>query len=298
MDFNIGPKAPYDFRLVASLYSKFSTQCVDYYAEGKYQRVLKVANKLCLATVTSLDSITKPKLRVNLTSPPPDVKEFKAQIEWILGTDEDTNGFYAIGQKDQKFAALIKDLYGLHAPRTPTVYEALIIAISEQQIALPFALVLRQRMTEKFSDFVEVDGKKYFAFPEPEALAKAKVEQFRAMKFSTKKAEYIIDISQKVASGKLDLEKMRDWEIAKTMEVLTEIRGIGPWSVEYMMVRGMARHDALPATDIGLRNGLTRYLGKTEKVSEKEVREFLEPFGKYKGLAAYYLIYSYAFKKY
>lgn len=167
-----------------------------------------------------------------------------------------------------------------------------------QQIALPVAIALRKRLVEKYGQSLEVFGGRYFAFPTPEALAKAKPAEIRNLRFSTKKSEYIVDVSRRVTEGKLDLEEMKNWNQEKILETLTEIRGLGPWTVEYMMCRGMGRYDALPANDIGLRNSLTKFLDKRERVSEKETRNFLECFGEYKGYAAFYLIYTYAFQKY
>lgn len=298
MKLIVKPLPPYNFDLVAGLYSRFPSQCVDLYDQVSFQRALKIGSNVHLIKVSSIGTVELPELTIEVT-PETKEKEFvKDKVMWMLGGDEDLGGFYQIGRRDKRFAKVIEDLYGLRPPRTPTVFEALIIAISEQQIALPVAIAIRKRLAEKYGDSVTVNGTRYFSFPSPESLARARPEDIRALKFTTKKAEYIVDIARRVVGGELDLEAMRDWSVEKAVETLTKIRGIGPWTVEYMMVRGMARHDALPASDIGLRASLTKFLGRSERVSEKEVREFLEPFGKYKGNAAFYLIYNYAFAKY
>lgn len=297
MKFYTKPKSPYNFDLVAALYSRFPTQCVDIYSEGEYKRLIRLKNKNHFVKVVSVGSVKKPKLEVEVI---PRVGEEVARntINWIVGANEDISNFYKIGLKDKKFAQIINDLYGLRAPKTPSVFEALIIAITEQQIALPVALAIRKRLIEKYGDSVEVEGKKYYAFPTPEQLSRARPSDIRALKFSTRKAEYIVNVSKMISSGKVNLEDMRGWNTDKILDTLTPIRGLGPWSVEYMMCRGMGRYDALPAADIGLRASVTKYLNKKERVSEEGVRKLLEPFGKYKGHAAFYLIYSYAFQKY
>lgn len=300
MKITIKPNPPFNFNLVAGLYARFPTQCVDLYEEGKYKRVLQINNKHFLVTVLSNNSVKKPELNLEVYPQIKDteLKLLKEKVSWIVGADEDIEGFYKIASKDNKFAAIISNLYGLRAPKTPSVFEALIIAISEQQIALPIAIAIRKRLVEKYGKPLLVNNQTYYAFPSPESLAKARVEDIRAMKFSTKKAEYIIDIAIRVTSGKIDLEKMKNWETEKILETLTRIRGLGNWTVEYMMCRGMGRYDALPANDIGLRASVTKFLGKNERVTEQEVRNLLESFGKYKGHAAFYLIYAYAFQKY
>ena len=298
MKFYINPKPPFDFNLVASLYSRFPTQCVDLYSEEIYKRVLRLKNKIHLIKVSSMGSVEEPKLLVEVFPSVSKKNLVEDKVKWIVGANEDTEGFYQLALADEKFAKIVKNLYGLRAPKTPTVFEALIIAITEQQIALPVAIAVRKRLVEKYGDSMKIEGRKYYAFPTPEQLAKAKPGDIRELKFSTRKAEYIVGISKIVASGEVNLEEMREWDSEKILDTLTPIRGLGPWSVEYMMCRGMGRYDALPVADIGLRASITKYLGKKERVSEKEVRQLLEPFGKHKGNAAFYLIYSYAFQKY
>lgn len=299
MKFFIYPRPPYNFELVSSLYARFPTQCVDLYHEGIYERVLVGDSKLFLVRVKSLGSVENPKLEIEILPDGSNRRAIKNQVRKILGADDETEGFYKLALKDKKFASVISNLYGLRPPKTPTVFEALIIAITEQQIALPVAIALRKRLVEKYGKSLKINDQKYFAFPTPEVLAKAKPADIRNLiKLSTKKAEYIVDVSQRVANGKLSLEKMRIWNQEKILETLTKIRGIGPWTVEYMMCRGMGRYDALPAKDIGLRSALTKFLDREERISEEETRKFLEKFGKYKGYAAFYLIYGYAFQKY
>lgn len=298
MRFFIHPKPPFNFELITSLYARFPTQCVDLYHDRIYERVLKDKDKLFLVKVKSVGSIEKPKLQVEIFPRGARKKTIEDKMEWILGTDDEVAGFYKIALKDERFAKIVKNLYGLRAPRTPTVFEALIIALTEQQIALPVAIALRKRLVEKYGESLKVKGKKYFAFPTRDALAKAEPADIKKLGLSTRKAEYIVGISQKVASGEVDLEKMKTWDKERILEVLTKIRGLGPWTVEYVMCRGMGKYDALPAGDMGLRISLTKFLDKNERVSEKDVREFLDHFGKHRGYAAFYLIYAYAFQKY
>lgn len=298
MKLFIQPKSPFNFDLVGSLYSRFPVQCVDLYTKGVYERALRVKNGIYLVKVKSVGLVDKPKLLVEVLPSITDKRLIKEKVKWITGTEDDIKGFYKIGLKDKKFVQIIKNLYGLRAPKTPNIFESLIIAITEQQIALPVAISMRKRLVEKYGESIKIDDKIYYTFPSPKSLAKAKPEEIRELKFSFKKSSYIVEISKKVANGEIDLEKMRQWGKEKILDILTKIKGIGSWTVEYMMCRGMGRYDALPANDIGLRMSLTKYLNKKERVSEGEVRCFLEHFGKYKGYAAFYLIYTYAFQKY
>ena len=298
MKFFIKPKKPFNFDLVGNLYSRFPVQCVDYYDKGIYERTLRIKNNIHLIKVISMGSVNEPKLSVKVLPDIDDKGTIKEKVKWILGTEDDIRGFYEIAKKDKRFAQIIKKLYGLRAPKTPTVFEAVIIAITEQQIALPVAISMRKRLVEKYGDTLKIGSKEYYAFPCVESLAKAKPEKIRELKFSMRKSHYIINVAKAVVNGIIDLEKMKKWDKQKILDVLTKIKGVGPWTVEYMMCRGMGRYDALPAGDLALRTALTKYLNEKQRISEKRTREFLESFGKYKGYAAFYLIYNYAFQKY
>jgi len=74
------------------------------------------------------------------------------------------------------------------------------------------------------------------------------------------------------------------------IDILTKIRGIGKWTAEYAIIRGLGRLDSLPANDVALRKVVsTLYYGGKE-VSEDDVRKLLDKWGKYKGFAAFYLL--------
>ncbi len=298
MRFFIKPKKPFNFDLVGNLYSRFPVQCVDHYDKGIYQRALKIKNKIYLVKVKSIGSIEGPKLSVEILPNIVDKNIIEEKIKWMLGIEDDIQGFYEIAKKDKKFAQIIKKLYGLRAPKTPTVFEAIIIAITEQQIALPVAISMRKRLVEKYGGVLKIGNKKYYTFPCAKSLAKIKPEKIKELKLSLRKSNYIINVAKAVVSGTIDLEKMKKWDKQKILDVLTKIKGVGPWTVEYMMCRGMGRYDALPAGDLALRTALTKYLDEEQRISEKRTREFLESFCEYKGYAAFYLIYNYAFQKY
>lgn len=298
MKFLIQPQPPFDFDLTASIYSRFPVQCVDLYRDGLYERILRFKGKNHLVRVKSKGSVEKPKILVETMS---DLKKkalIRNKISWLFSLDDNLDGFYKIAKKDKKFFSIVKSFYGLRVPKTPTVFEALIIAIIEQQVAMTTALAMRKRLVEKFGQFLKIGKKKYFAFPTPEVLAKAKAGEIRKLGLSLKKAEYIIGVAGKVVNKEINLETMKSWEMERILATLTEIRGIGPWTVEYMMCRGMGRYETMPADDLGLRSGLTQHLDKKERVSAEEARRFLNHFGQFKGYAAFYLTVYYAFSKY
>jgi DNA-3-methyladenine glycosylase II len=94
-------------------------------------------------------------------------------------------------------------------------------------------------LIKAFGDPLEIDSQTYYAFPEPMKLASLTVEDLRSIDLSAMKAEYILG-SSKLASNGLDLENFNEYsDPDKVIEELCRIRGIGVWTAELTMVRGM-----------------------------------------------------------
>ncbi len=153
------------------------------------------------------------------------------------------------------------------------------------------ARVFQFRLIKMYGESLEIGGSKYHAFPIPQALAKADQSDLRGIGLSTKKAEYVRDVAKAVADGDIDLEglrKMRDAE--KVIEELTSRRGVGRWTAELVMIRGMARFEAVPADDLGVRRSISRFFFHGKPVSTEMVRELSDGWGIWKGLGIFYVI--------
>ena len=108
---------------------------------------------------------------------------------------------------------------------------------------------------------------------------------------SLRKGEYIKEASRLITEGKLILEKLKTYESSEQIiGELDKIRGIGGWTAELTILRGMQRLDALPADDLGLRRVFSRYYRDGKAISSAEARQIAKSWGKWKGLAAYYLV--------
>jgi DNA-3-methyladenine glycosylase II len=154
---------------------------------------------------------------------------------------------------------LTRELWGLKNPTTPTVFEALVDSIVEQQISLKVANSLENRIIKKFGAALDLEGAIYFAYPTPQQLTSVSIEEFRQCGLSFRKGEYIKGASTLIAEGKLNLEELKNYESSEQIiRELDKIRGIGVWTAELTIVRGMQRLEALPADDLGLKRVISR----------------------------------------
>ena len=292
MNLKITPVPPFDFHLSATIFSGGDPQ-IRTYEDGKFWQVLRAHNKLVLITITSSGTVDLPELTVELTDAisTNDKKQIEDLVGSLFNLTFNLNAFYDEVKNDTIMATLTRQLRGLKSPTTPTVFEALVDSIIEQQISLKVALSLERNVIKTFGDQLTLNGKVYYAFPTPQKLAFATVEELRNCGLSLRKAEYIRDISNSIVEGKLNLDKFKTYENAEEIiKELCKIRGIGVWTAELTMLRGMSKLEAIPADDLGLRRHIAHYYCNDRKISGNEARKIAEKWGKWKGLAGYYLI--------
>jgi DNA-3-methyladenine glycosylase II len=210
----------------------------------------------------------------------------KRLSEWMLATDLDLRPFYKVAAKNPKLKAITKELYGLKAPRPASLFEMMVIAITEQQISLSAAYRIRDRVVKRFGRKVD----DLFVFPTAERLSRASESELVLCGLSHRKAEYIRDLAREIADGKLDLDEFRSLPDDEVEKRIMSIRGFGPWSANYVLVRGLGRVDRVPVDDLAIRTVIGEYLGSGKRVSAEKVAELVSRFAPYRGLAAFYFL--------
>jgi DNA-3-methyladenine glycosylase II len=285
---------PFSFDLSCEIFADGDKQ-IRTSENGRFWQVIRVNGKLVLAVVASTGTVKKPKLTVDLKSDnaitEEDKKSAKKAVTALFNLDLDLKPFYETVKNDKIMAHLTSELWGLKNPNTPTIFEAMVDAIVEQQISLKVANSLENRIIKKFGDALHLESDVYFVYPTPQQLASVSIEEFRQCGLSYRKAEYIKEASTLIAEGKLNLENLKTYESSEQIiRELDEVRGVGVWTAEFTMLRGMRRLDALPADDLGLRRVISRYYRGGKVISSAEVRRIAGNWGGWKGLAAYYLV--------
>ncbi|MGA2790200.1 MAG: hypothetical protein ABSF00_05480 [Candidatus Bathyarchaeia archaeon] len=291
--FFIFPESPFDFERSAGIHCRFEKSLPDVYENGVYKRVLHLAENPVLVLVTSKGTIEKPRLSVEAHPGllAQEVKALKRLLHTMFAASFDFDKFYSFVKKDRLMSIVSWKLRGLRAVSPPTIFEALVIAITEQQISLEAAAAVRSRLIEKYGESVEFEGRSFYAFPTPAVLAKAKLNQMMAVGLSRNKALYISELSKKVEGKELDLEGLRRMDDETAIAELTKIRGVGPWTAEYTLIRGMGRVNSLPADDLGIQRAISQAYFKGKRIGSNEVRRLLSKFSPFSGIAAFYLMY-------
>ena len=290
----VTPVSPFDFALSATIFSGGDPQ-IRAFEHGTYWQVLRLNGKLVLVTLNSEGTVDNPRLAVTVKSNAAiatnDTKHVEETVCSLFNLQFDLSAFYDQVQVDRILASLTRQLRGLKSPTTPTVFEALVDSIIEQQIALNVAQSLERTVIKTFGDTLTLDDAIYYAYPTPQNIALGTVEQLRNCGLSMRKAEYIHGIATSIVHGELDVEHFKSYaDAGQIIKEMTKIRGIGVWTAELTMLRGMRKLDAIPADDLGLRRHIAHYYCDDRKITGIGAREIAEKWGTWKGLAAYYLI--------
>jgi AraC family transcriptional regulator of adaptative response / DNA-3-methyladenine glycosylase II len=203
----------------------------------------------------------------------------------ILGLDQDAGAFVRLARR-LGLARLVAGRHGLRLHRTPGVFDGLLWSILGQQINLAFACALRRRLVENLG--TPLAGG-LFALPEPSAIAGLEPAQLRRWQFSQKKAEYLIGASRLVATGKLDLGRLASMSATRAERTLLEVRGLGPWSVHYVMMRSLGFADCVPIGDTGVSSGLETLFHLEERPDAEATRRLMAVFSPHRSLATAHL---------
>jgi DNA-3-methyladenine glycosylase II len=145
-------------------------------------------------------------------------------------------------------------------------------------------------LAERFGPTTSGRGDAPPGFPTPERLAEADPELLRELGFSGAKARAITTLAEQVAVGELDLEALRNEPDDRALAILLELTGVGRWSAEYTLLRGLSRYHVLPGDDVGARNNLRRRFGLSSSAGYEEVSELARVWWPYGGLVYFHLL--------
>jgi Adenosine deaminase len=203
----------------------------------------------------------------------------------LLGLEQDASGFARLAKR-LGLARLTAGRAEMRITQTHSVFDGLLWSVIGQQINFPFAALLRQRLIEKCGRDV---GNGLYAPPTPEAVSELNRAELVNLQFSRQKADYVIGIARLVAEGKLDLAALRNGSATRAERTLLNVHGLGPWAVNYVMMRSMGFADCVPLGDTGVSSGLQALFKLEERPAGDAMRRLMRVFSPYRSLATAHL---------
>jgi DNA-3-methyladenine glycosylase II len=283
---------PLDVARTLSRFRLWGEDPTNHLSDGVFRRVVRVDGRWRGYRFTWMGDPDGVRLRVSAegTRSARVLDAAVAEVRHICGLGLDVPAFYRSAASDPVLNRLVVRLYGLRPTLSPGTFEMLVGLVCAQQVNLTFAFTVRARLIRRFGTPVQVDGETVYAFPEPAVLSRARVGELREMQFTRRKAEYIVGLAQQVVSGELDLEKLTTGSNDEVIERLTAVRGLGRWTAEWFLARGLGRGDVCPAGDLGVRKAFAYFYNRRRELSERAIRRRSAGWGSHQNLAVHYLL--------
>ncbi len=291
--FWLRPVAPFRLDLTVWALRRRPSNLIDRWDGRSYRRVLAFGDKAIEVAVTQQGPPAAPRLSVNIAGSRPTFAEtilVRNALQRLLGLRVDLSGFYRLAAHDARLGPLVERFRGVKPPRFPTLFETLANAIACQQMSLSLGILLLSRLSERFGPPAPRATSQAHAFPRPEDLAGLEPQAFRTLGFSRQKGRSLIALAQTFRNRPDEWKGLQAMNNPSAVERLLELRGVGRWSAEYALLRGLGRLDVYPGDDVGARNNLQRWLKLRRVLDYEGVRRLTAKWQPYAGLVYFHLL--------
>jgi DNA-3-methyladenine glycosylase II len=292
--FVLATTTPFRLDLTVWALRRRKNNAVDSWDGVQYRRIVVTDNVPVRLTVVPDSAGVEPALLVTLES----ATQLSGRVEdearrlvgKILGLAVDLQPFYDRARGNAAVGSLVECFLGVRPPRFPTIFEGLVNAIACQQVTLDLGISLLNRLSERFGAAFVGDDVVQHAFPTPPDIAGAPEEAIKELGFSHQKTRAIHELAAQVADNHAKFADLDDMTNAEAVEFMSAIRGIGRWSAEYVLLRGLGRLDTFPGDDVGAQNNLQRLFSLPRRPTYDDIRQLTSSWHPYEGMVYFHLL--------
>jgi len=260
---------PYDFALSTARFRDFGSDGATVLHEGGLHRV--VAGQEVRVTAAAGGVAIDPWS-----------EQAAGEIGRLLGMPFDLAPFRAWAADEPVLGPIVEALAGFRPTLNPQPFEALVVAITTQQISLRAAAAIRGNLVRAHGVKREVA----WEFPTRERIKELRPRHFTPLGFSRAKAEYVLEL----AHSRLEFDALAALDDDEVIAALTSVRGLGRWTADWFLARHLARPHAWPAGDLGVRKAVSTFYAGGSQLSIEEVRRMSERFAPFENLSAQFLL--------
>ena len=291
--FVVRPVPPFRLDLTVWALRRRPRNLIDRWDGTTYRRVIVIEGRPTELAVRQAGSSAAPRLIVSATPPPRTplgTRHARSVLDQLLGLRIDLNDWYHTAAGDTRLRPLADTFRGMKPPRFPTMFEALVNALACQQLSLEVGLQLLNRLGMLCSERVGTLHDARYAFPSPHDVARLPPERYRAIGFSHQKVRALLGLARAIVRRELDLESIAGDDDAVVRQRLLELRGVGRWTSEYVLLRGLGRLHVFPGDDVGAQKRLARWLRRSRPLDYAGVGRAVERWQPYAGLVYFHLL--------
>ena len=288
--FSLQARPPFRLDLTVWALRRRPDNAVDAWDGCTYRRSLRVESGVIELAAVQAGTAAAPRLEVTVAGTQVDrqaEKFARAMVARLLGLEIDLSSFYQLAEGDPFLHTLAARFRGLKPPRFPTLFECLVNAIACQQLTITVGIRLLNRLAEAYGT---ASGEGTRAFPLPAQLAGLAPEALNSLGFSRAKARSIVELAAGITAGTFDPAAIEALDDSPALAALLRLRGVGRWTAEYALLRGLGRLHVFPGDDVGARNNLARWLDRSGPLDYAGVQAAVRPWHPFAGLLYFHLL--------
>lgn len=179
---------------------------------------------------------------------------------------------------DPVLSEIIERVGGYRMQYAPPTFHNLCRSIVYQQLSGKAAATIFGRVTAAAGDPLT-----------PEALLRLKPKELRQLGLSEQKAAYVLDLAARTGSGEIRFERYPRLRDERILKELTQVKGIGVWTVQMFLMFALRRPNVLPTGDLGIRNAIKRAYKLDNLPAPRDIERIAEPWHPYCSIACWYL---------
>ncbi|MEP6624648.1 MAG: AlkA N-terminal domain-containing protein [Acidimicrobiia bacterium] len=293
--FELSAEPPFRLDLTVWALRRRPGNAIDRWDGTTYRRAAVIGDTLADIAAVQVGTPEAPRLDVMVTAAVPlepavARTEAASILRRMLGLDIDLDPFYRSTEQDPDLSALVQRFRGLKPPRFASLFEGLVNAVACQQLTLTFGIELLNRFAARYGQPAPSSAPGGYTFPAPLDIAELDPDALRALGFSRQKSVAIVGLAHHVERGTLHLDDISGLGDADATAALRALRGIGRWSAEYVLLRGLGRLQVFPGDDVGARNNLRRRLGISGPLDYEGVGRTTARWSPYSGLVYFHFL--------
>jgi DNA-3-methyladenine glycosylase II len=289
----IRPVPPFRLDFTVWALRRRERNAIDRWDGETYSRVMMIGPRPTRLAVRQSGPAAAPRVTVTASPPlrtPADRRDVRSVVVRLLGLDIDLSGWYRTARGDRRLGPLAERFRGLKPPRFPTVFEAVVNGFACQQLSLVVGLELLNRLAAISTRGFGPAASAHHPFPAPCGIGATSPADLRAIGFSHQKARALLELSSGMCAGAVDLDTLLLASDADARATLLRLRGVGRWTAEYVVLRGLGRLHVFPGDDVGAQKSLARWLGLQAPLDYGGVTAALERWQPYAGMLYFHLL--------
>jgi DNA-3-methyladenine glycosylase II len=297
LSFQLFPLPPFRLDLTAWALRREPTNKLDSWDGAAYRRTIAFEGAIFGVSVRQNSNPDSPSLEVELTAGDdlPGLKRTAVEaLGRLLGLRVDLTDFYRFAAAHNELASLVQRFRGVKPPRFLDLFETLANGIIFQKISLTAGTSILNRLVETYGPATR--GAQSRAFPLPETIADLNPEDLRSLGLSRQKGKALIEIARGITGG-LNLEQAEIMNDDEAIAFLQQLQGIGRWTSQYALLRGLGRLHIFPGDDVGARNKVKNWLGLEQVPDYEKMQDLNARWHPYGGMVYFHLLLNHIAEK-